>query len=127
MIINSNFNFSSLPFLISKIYFWFSFLFLVARTSVTILVGAQVYESARRPYKVLRAVPSEMWSEELQRFFDQIKLETNALSGKNFFFVQRRLLFSMACALLTYELVLLQFSDDGDGNVHDAINCKGMT
>jgi gustatory receptor len=110
------------PFVISKIYFWFSFLFLVARTSVTILFEAQVYESARRPYKVLRTVSAELWCEELQRFFDQIKLETNALSGKNFFFIQRRLLFSMACALLTYELVLLQF-DDGDPNVQDKIDC----
>lgn len=100
---------SPLPFVLSKIYFWVSLLFLIARTSATILFGAQVYESARRPLEVIRSVPSEMWCEELQRFFEQIKLETNALSGRNFFYIKRNLLFSMAGALITYELVLLQF------------------
>lgn len=107
----------------SKIYFWYSLLFLIARTSATILFGAQVYENARRPLEVIRSVPSEMWCEEVQRFFEQIKIETNALSGRNFFIIRRNLLFSIAGALVTYELVLLQF-EKAEFTWEDLIDCK---
>lgn len=110
----------------SKIYFWYSLLFLITRTSATILFGSQVYENARRPLEVIRSVPSEMWCEELQRFFDQIKIETNALSGRNFFLVRRNLLFSMAGALITYELVLLQF-EKTDITREELIDCNNKT
>lgn len=110
----------------SKIYFWFSLLFLIARTSATILFGALVYENARFPLEVIRSVPSEMWCEELQRFFEQIKNESNAFSGKKFFIIRRNLLFSMAGALITYELVLLQF-EVAEVTWEDVVDCNNKT
>lgn len=112
--------------MVSRIYFWCSLLFLIARTSATILYGSRVYENARRPLEVIRSVPSEMWCEEVQRFFEQIKIESNALSGKNFFHIRRNLLFSMAGALITYELVLLQF-EQGEVTWEDIIDCNFYT
>lgn len=117
---------SSLPFVISRIYFWWSLIYLIARASAAILFSARVYENARKPISVIRSVPSELWCEELQRFFEQIKIESNALSGKNFFFIRRSLLFSMAQALITYELVLLQF-DDSETTWEDIIDCNSLT
>lgn len=75
---------------------------------------------------MIRSVPSDFWCEELQRFFEQMKIETNALNGRKFFYFQRSLLFSMAGAVITYELVLLQFNKEGL-TWADVIDCNSVT
>ncbi|CAG9805826.1 unnamed protein product [Chironomus riparius] len=119
---------TSLPFLISVIYFWFSLLYLIARATVMITFAAKVYENAREPLSIIRGISSDAWCAELQRFFDQIKFESysNSLSGKNFFFMNKRLLFSIAGALVTYELVMIQF-DGKKITWQDVIDCKAST
>jgi gustatory receptor len=107
----------------NKLYFWYSLIFLGARTTATILIGSTVQHNARRPFEVFRTIPSEGWNEELQRFFNQIKTETNAITGFEFFFVTKKLLFAMVGALLIYELVLLQFSTD-DIDWDHLVDCK---
>lgn len=120
--------FRSLPFLISSIYFWFSLSYLVLRTTLMITYASKVYENAREPMNVIRGIQTEYWCPELQRFFEHIKLESNSnsLSGKNFFFINKRLLFSIAGALVTYELVLIQF-DGKKIKWQDVIDCIAIT
>lgn len=111
----------------SKIYFWYSLLFLLLRAILMVSFAANVYENARKPLEIIRTVPTEYWCSELQRFFDQIKYNTNdAFSGKNFFFITKRLLFSIAGVLVTYELVLLQF-DEKNITWQDVIDCNSLT
>ena len=90
--------------------------------------AARVYENAREPLSIIRGISSDAWCSELQRFFDQIKFESysNSLSGKNFFFMNKRLLFSIAGALVTYELVMIQF-DGKKITWQDVIDCKAST
>lgn len=73
-------------------------------------------------FKVFRSIPSEGWNEELQRFFNQLRTETNSLSGLDFFFVTKGLLLAITGALITYELVLLQFHAS-DIDWENLVNC----
>lgn len=109
-------------------YFWFSLLFLGFRTAVTILSSSKIQQSARYPLEVFRTIPTEGWNEELQRFFNQIKTDTNAMSGIGFFCLTRRLLLGLGGALLTYELVLVQFnaSDDDWSPLVDCVEAFKM-
>lgn len=93
-----------------------------------IIYASKVNENAREPLSIIRGIPTEFWCPELQRFFDQIKMESNSnsLSGKNFFFMNKRLLFSIAGALVTYELVLIQF-DGKKIKWEDVIDCNAST
>jgi gustatory receptor len=65
--------------------------------------------------EVFRTIPSEGFCEELQRFFNQIREEPNALSAMDFFFVTKKMFLALIGSLMTYELVLLQF----DGSAVD--------
>lgn len=103
---------SSHPFFINELYFWFSLVFLTGKTVTLILIASNIQSKARFPIEVFRSIPSEGWNEELQRFFYQIKSTSNALSALDFFFLTRKLLFSLLGALVTYELVLLQFKSE---------------
>lgn len=88
--------------------------------------ASDVYENARKPIEIIRNIPADQWNSELERFFNQIKFHSNALSGKNFFIITKTLLFSMAGVLVTYELVLLQV----DGKIvtwQDLIDCDSRT
>lgn len=103
------FHFSSLPFFINKFYFWYSLIFLAARSAATIMIASAVQLEARRSLEIFRSIPSEGWNDELQRFFSQIKTQTTALSGLELFSVTRKLLLTMIGYLLVFEIVLLQF------------------
>ncbi|KAL7039352.1 hypothetical protein ACKWTF_009883 [Chironomus riparius] len=101
-----------LPFLVNKIYFWYSTVFLICRTSAMFLISASINEESIKPLSVFRTIPSNGWTQEVQRFCNQIQNNGVALSGKNFFFLTRSIVISIAGTILTYELVLLQF--DGE-------------
>lgn len=97
----------SLPNVISKIYFCYSFLVLILRLSSTFIIASSVDEHAKKPLKVFLTIPSEGWCQELQRFFGQIKTETSGVSGKGLFLVTRKLLLRMCAVLITYVLFLI--------------------
>lgn len=118
-------SFSSLPFLINKFYFWYSLVFIATRTTTTFLAAASIQRNARFPFTVLRTIPSEGWNGEIQRFFNQIKSESTALSGMEFFFLTKRLLFGLLGALITFELVLLQFNSS-DVDWESLVNCDNF-
>lgn len=90
--------------------------------SATFVFSSHVNENARKPLSVIRSIPSEGWCEELQRFFEQIKTEANGFSGKGFFLITRKLLFTLAGGLVTYVLVLLQF-DMADDEINNLVKC----
>ena len=93
-------NFSPLPFLANKIYFWYSTIFLICRTSAMFLASASINDESIKPLAVFRTIPSEGWTHDVQRFCNQIQNDGVALSGKNFFFLTRGIIISIAGTIM---------------------------
>lgn len=87
--------FSSLPFLINYVYFWFSLIYLFGRTLTAQYLASLVHDASNHPLDVLKAVPYEGWCIEVQRFIDQIRSQTMAFSGCKFFFVTRKMILAV--------------------------------
>ncbi|XP_048004985.1 gustatory receptor 5a for trehalose-like [Leguminivora glycinivorella] len=92
------------------VYFVYSFGFLITRSLAVSLIASGVHTASREPAHTLYFVPSTAYSVEVQRFLDQIHGDTIALSGLNFFNVKRGLVLTIAGTIVTYELVLMQFT-----------------
>ncbi|XP_036337008.1 gustatory receptor for sugar taste 64a [Rhagoletis pomonella] len=103
--------FNKLRWPINYVYFWFSLLFLIGRTTFVFLTAASINDEAKDALSVLRRIPANTWCVEVERLIFQMSTTTVALSGKKFYFLTRRLLFGMAGTIVTYELVLLQFDE----------------
>ncbi|KAJ0181402.1 hypothetical protein K1T71_003487 [Dendrolimus kikuchii] len=95
-----------------SVYLTFSLFFLFGRSLAVSLYAAGVHTASQVPAPALYEVPSCMYCEEIQRFIDQVHGNKVALSGLNFFYVTRELALSVAATIVTYELVLLQFSGE---------------
>ncbi|KPJ17788.1 putative gustatory receptor 64e [Papilio machaon] len=91
-------------------YFMYSFIFLVMRSLAVSLIAAEVYAASRKPATSLYDVSYNSYSVEIQRFLDQVHGDTVALSGLQFFNIKKGLVLSIAGTIVTYELVLLQFT-----------------
>ena len=109
--INCKTFFRTLPYIINKVYFWYSFIFLIFRTTATFMYASFIVENSRKPLRIFRTIPTEGWSEELQRFSNQIKSDCGGISGNKLFYVSRHMMFRFAGALIMYELVLFQFEE----------------
>ncbi|KYB27367.1 hypothetical protein TcasGA2_TC033212 [Tribolium castaneum] len=91
---------------LERIYFYWSFGFLIVRTVCLCLFGGKVNDESTQPMLVLNSV-----SADIQRFIHQIGTLEVAFTGKNFFSITRGLILSIAGAIVSYELVLMQFND----------------
>jgi gustatory receptor len=96
--------------IIEKVYFYFSLILLITRTSGTFLCGSLIQDSARKFYHIMRSIPSEGWHQEVERLDNDIKTETIAMSGAQFFYLSKPALFTISGTLFTYVLVLLDFN-----------------
>lgn len=94
-----------LPFFINALYFWWSLAFLVAKTTVTLLIASKINEESQKPIKLLRTIPTEGWFDSTQRFAYQLQNQCVALSGKKYFLITRGIIMSIAGTVVTYELV----------------------
>lgn len=72
------------------LYFWYSLIFLIARTLAVSLYSAEVYDESKKPITVLRSVPHDSWCSEVQRFLEEVVNGNVALSGMRFFYLTRR-------------------------------------
>ncbi|XP_039486795.1 gustatory receptor for sugar taste 61a isoform X3 [Drosophila santomea] len=109
--------FTKLRHPINYIYFWYSLLFLMARTSLVFMTASRIHDASLLPLRSLYLVPSNGWTQEVQRFAYQLTSEFVGLSGYRLFCLTRKSLFGMLATLVTYELMLLQM---------DAKNPKGL-
>ncbi|KAH8326948.1 hypothetical protein KR074_006390 [Drosophila pseudoananassae] len=100
--------FTKLRHPVNYVYFWYSLLFLITRTSLVFLTGSKIHDASLLPLKSLYFVPTGHWTQEVQRFADQLTSEFVGLSGYRLFYLTRRSLFGMMATLVTYELMLLQ-------------------
>ncbi|XP_055326857.1 gustatory receptor for sugar taste 64f-like [Sitodiplosis mosellana] len=91
------------------IYFWYSLIFLLMRAFLVAFTAAAVNDESTKSIRILRSVSSYSWNTETKRFFDEVKCGTVALSGMKFFYLTRKIILSVASAIVTYELILMQF------------------
>ncbi|KFB41603.1 hypothetical protein ZHAS_00009217 [Anopheles sinensis] len=80
---------------VDDIYYWFSLMFLLARTVTVFLSAAHIHDCAKKPLEIIMKIPNVGWCVELERFSAQLKSEKVALSGMGFFNLTRQLLFSV--------------------------------
>ncbi|XP_022221843.2 gustatory receptor for sugar taste 61a [Drosophila obscura] len=102
--------FTKLHHPINYVYFWYSLLFLLARTSLVFMSASKIHDVSLLPLRTLYLVPSTHWTEEVQRFVSQLTAEFVGLSGYRLFYLTRKSLFGMMATLVTYELMLLQMN-----------------
>lgn len=66
------------------------------------LCASAILENSRKPLKIFRSISNDRWYEEVERFSEQLRSENNALSGMNFFYMTKKVLFGLASTILTY-------------------------
>ncbi|KAL7733849.1 hypothetical protein ACLKA6_011566 [Drosophila palustris] len=91
---------------IVMIAFWYSLIFAVIRTTLTIFVTASINDYELKIITALRDVPSKAWTTEVQRFSEQLGNDMTALSGNGFFYLTRQLVLAMGTTIITYELMI---------------------
>nr|WCC57771.1 gustatory receptor 6 [Papilio glaucus] len=106
---------------LTQIYYLLSFIWLCIRTTLVVLSAADVNISSKSALPYLFEYRTEAYNLEIERLQYQLSKDYVALSGMGFFFLTKALLLQMAGAVVTYELVLIQF-DDSDHNSTIAIN-----
>ncbi|KAF7272880.1 hypothetical protein GWI33_014358 [Rhynchophorus ferrugineus] len=107
----------SISLLARKVYFVFSFVYLIFKTTSVSLFAAWINDESKAPTNVLNSVDSALYNVEIRRLLVQISFDKTALTGCKMFSVKRGIILSVASAIVTYELVLIQFSQ---ANLYEA-------
>ncbi|CAH1369044.1 unnamed protein product, partial [Tenebrio molitor] len=103
-----------------RFYFYWSFGLLILRTVCLCLIGAKVNDESIKPLPILNSVPSDIYNIEIQRLIQQIASTPVAITGKNIFSITKGLILSIAGAIVTYELVLVQFNGNALNDLMEA-------
>lgn len=64
-------------------------MFFILRTFVAVYCASMINASAQGSMAYLKAIPTVEWNLDVRRFFDQIRWDTIAFSGKKFFLLTR--------------------------------------
>jgi gustatory receptor len=94
-----------LPSIVDKIYFWFSLIFLIARTNLMLYMTSKIHEESQRPIRRIATVPTAGWGAELERFWVQLTGWQPVLSGGRFFYLTREIMFSVKI-LFSFSVVM---------------------
>ncbi|XP_050518348.1 gustatory receptor 5a for trehalose [Diabrotica virgifera virgifera] len=94
---------------IEKVYFFLSFGLVLLRIFCMCIFGGAVYEEWKNIKFHLSTVDATAYNAEVERLMTHVTTCELSLSGKNFFSIYRGLMLQMAGAIVTYELVLIQF------------------
>ncbi|XP_031833758.1 gustatory receptor for sugar taste 64f [Nomia melanderi] len=98
--------------LLNTIYFFGSFVFLIGRTAAVTLFSAKIYDESKRALPYLYNCSASSYGIEAQRLQYQLATDDVALTGLRFFSITRNFMLAMAGAIVTYEIVLLQFNGE---------------
>lgn len=95
-LIESSSLYRRLRYPINYAYFWFSLLFLLSRTCAVFICASRIHDYSALPLKVLYMVPSDRWTEEVQRFTHQLNSQYIGLSGFRLYYLTKRSLFGVS-------------------------------
>uniref|UniRef100_A0A2A4JGL9 Gustatory receptor n=1 Tax=Heliothis virescens TaxID=7102 RepID=A0A2A4JGL9_HELVI len=104
--------------LLSLIYYVISLAWLCIRVISVVLAASSVNTHSKLALNHLYTYETHCYNVEVERLQDQLTKDYIALSGMGFFYLNKTILLQMAGAIVTYELVLIQFDDQGN----DALN-----
>lgn len=93
-------------------FYWYSLIYLILRTFFVYICASEINDESKKSVEVFRAVPRASWCIEIKRFNDDVSCDIIALSGWKFFYITREIVLKVCGSIITYELVLLQFSDE---------------
>ncbi|XP_058803337.1 gustatory receptor for sugar taste 64a-like [Phymastichus coffea] len=96
--------------IVNSIYFFGSFIFLIGRTAAVTLLCARINDQCKVILPTLYNCPTMNYNLEAQRLHQQITTDDVALTGHRFFSITRNFMLAVAGAIVTYEVVLLQFN-----------------
>ncbi|KAF5285776.1 hypothetical protein FQR65_LT13055 [Abscondita terminalis] len=83
---------------VGKVYFFFSFGFLLGRAVCVCLYGAWIHDESTRPLLTLNTVSSEVYNDEIKRLTTHVCYDAPALTGKNFFTLTRELILDVSAS-----------------------------
>ncbi|CAG9768452.1 unnamed protein product [Ceutorhynchus assimilis] len=96
--------------LIDSIYFFYSFGFVVFRVVAVSLYSATLNEAASKPLKHLYSLPTQCYTIDVSRLITQINYLPNGITGHGFFLITKNFLLQAAATVVTFELMIFQFS-----------------
>ncbi|XP_029177344.1 gustatory receptor for sugar taste 64a-like [Nylanderia fulva] len=96
--------------IINDIYFFGSFAFLIGRTVVVTLLTARINDQSKIILPKLYTCSSSTYNIETERLMYQLSTDDISLTGLRFFSITRNFMLAVAGAIVTYEVVLLQFN-----------------
>ncbi|CAK9807740.1 Gustatory receptor for sugar taste 64f [Anthophora plagiata] len=102
--------FTSQDSILKAIYFFGSFAFLIGRTCAVTLLTARIHDQSKEALPYLYNCSASNYSVETQRLQYQLATDDVALTGMRFFSITRNFMLAVAGAIMTYEVVFLQFS-----------------
>uniref|UniRef100_A0A1S4K3J8 Gustatory receptor n=2 Tax=Culex quinquefasciatus TaxID=7176 RepID=A0A1S4K3J8_CULQU len=104
------------PSVVNKVYFWYSFAYLLLRTFLMFWYSAQVEHTSHGMCRLIQLVPTAEYCDELQRLQMYTKCGAS-LNGMGVFSVSRRIVLTLTGTIITYELVLLSYRE-GSSDQH---------
>ncbi|KAG8034622.1 hypothetical protein G9C98_007698 [Cotesia typhae] len=96
--------------MLNTVYFFFSFAFLLSRTIAVTLFTARINDQSKVALPILYNSTAANYTVEMQRLQFQLTTDEVALTGLKFFYITRNFMLAVAGAIVTYEVVLLQFN-----------------
>nr|XP_050856306.1 gustatory receptor 5a for trehalose-like isoform X3 [Vespula vulgaris] len=96
--------------ILSNLYFFSSFAFLILRTCAVTLLTARINDQSKTVLPLLYNCSSSTYNIETQRLQYQLTTDDISLTGLRFFSITRNFMLALAGAIVTYEVVLLQFN-----------------
>ncbi|KAH1014070.1 hypothetical protein HUJ04_002965 [Dendroctonus ponderosae] len=82
---------------------------MIIRLILVSFIGGSINSENENLIDLLTSVPSNMYNKEVERFLNHVASREMILTGGNYFKITRSLILQIANALVTYELVIIQF------------------
>ncbi|XP_044019411.1 gustatory receptor for sugar taste 64f-like, partial [Aphidius gifuensis] len=96
---------------LSYVYFFMSFILILGRIFAITLSAARIHNQSTSILPKIYCCPSSSFSRETERLQYQLTNDDVTLTGMKFFSITRTFMLALVSAIVTYELIILQFGE----------------